>query len=52
MQTEAVMPNTTFGLIRQICVNPKYNNEKVTVNFTTARVIKECDLWYVNFGFR
>jgi len=47
-----VMPNTMFGLIRQICVHPKYNNEKVRVNFTAARAVKECDLWYVNFGFR
>jgi hypothetical protein len=51
-QTEAgVMPDTMFGLMRQICVHSKYNNEKVTVNFTRATVVKQCDLWYVNFGF-
>jgi len=46
------MPNTVCGLIRQICVHPKYSSEKITVNFTAARVVKERDLWYVNFGFR
>ena len=47
-----IIRNTKFGLIIQTCVHLKYNNEKVRVNFTAARTVKECDLWYVNFGFQ